>query len=117
MLVGIAYGAGAGTIRRDTDVLKAMSKSMETMGSYLVLVFFAAQFVAVFNWTNLGLIVAVEGAAVLMALGLGTVVALMLPYSATFAVVWTVFLVAWALLGIPVGPGAPLLLDSPLHVQ
>ncbi|MCK7510085.1 MAG: AbgT family transporter [Desulfobacterales bacterium] len=34
-----------------------------------MLVFFAAQFVAFFNWTNLGLIVAVEGAAVLKALG------------------------------------------------
>jgi len=49
--------------------------------------------------------------------GLGTVVALMLPYSVTFFVAWTLFLVAWALLGIPVGPGAPLLMDSPLHVQ
>lgn len=175
---------------------------METMGSYLVLVFFAAQFVALFNWTNLGLIVAVEGAALLKALGLGTVplmvsfvalsaainlamgsasakwailapvfvpmfmllgytpeftqaayrvgdsvtnvispmmsyfaliiafvqkcdakaglgtvVALMLPYSVTFFVGWTIFLIAWALLGIPVGPGAPLLMDSPAHVQ
>jgi len=99
-------------------------------------VFFAAQFVAVFNWTDLGLIVAVEGAAALKAIGLGavplivafvqkydpkaglgTVAALMLPWSATFFVAWTAFLVAWALLGIPVGPGAPLLMDSPLHVQ
>jgi hypothetical protein len=69
----VAYGVGAGTVRRDTDVLESMSTSMEAMGSYLVLVFFAAQFVAVFNWTNLGLIVAVEGAAVLEALELGTV--------------------------------------------
>ncbi|MBL8244165.1 MAG: AbgT family transporter, partial [Rhodanobacteraceae bacterium] len=57
-LVGIAYGVGAGTIRSDVDVIKGMSKSMETLGSYLVLVFFAAQFVALFNWTNLGLIFA-----------------------------------------------------------
>jgi aminobenzoyl-glutamate transport protein len=41
----------------------------------------------------------------------------MLPYSAVFFVTWTLFLVVWALLGIPVGPGAPLLMDSPLHVQ
>jgi aminobenzoyl-glutamate transport protein len=40
---------------------------METMGAYLVLVFFAAQFVAYFNWTNLGLIFAVEGAQLLKA--------------------------------------------------
>ena len=69
-LVGIAYGVGAGTIRSDVDVIKGMSKSMETLGSYLVLVFFAAQFVALFNWTNLGLIFAVEGAELLKALGL-----------------------------------------------
>ena len=49
--------------------------------------------------------------------GLGTVVALMLPYSVAFFVSWTAFLVIWALAGIPVGPGAPLLMDSPLHVQ
>ncbi|MBD8526401.1 AbgT family transporter [Pseudomarimonas arenosa] len=69
-LVGIAYGVGAGTIKSDVDVIKGMSKSMETLGSYLVLVFFAAQFVALFNWTNLGLIFAVEGAEMLKALGL-----------------------------------------------
>ena len=58
-------------MRRDADVIKGMSKAMETLGSYLVLVFFAAQFVAFFNWTNLGLIAAVEGAEALRATGLG----------------------------------------------
>lgn len=69
-VIGIAYGVGAGTIKSDTDVVNGMSKSMQTLGSYLVLVFFAAQFVALFNWTNLGLIFAVEGAELLKALGL-----------------------------------------------
>lgn len=41
-------------MKADTDVIKGMSRAMETMGGYLV-VFFAAQFVAFFNWTNLGL--------------------------------------------------------------
>jgi aminobenzoyl-glutamate transport protein len=72
-LMGIAYGRGAGTLRSDADVMRAMGKSMETMGQYLVLVFFAAQFVAWFNWTNLGLIVAVEGAQFLKASGLGPI--------------------------------------------
>jgi hypothetical protein len=48
-----------------------MSKSMAALGSYLVLVFFAAQFVAAFNWTNLGLILAVKGADLLRQLALG----------------------------------------------
>ena len=72
-LLGLAYGIGARTIAGDSDVVKAMSKAMETLGGYLVLVFFAAQFVAFFNWTNLGLIVAIEGAELLRATGLGTV--------------------------------------------
>lgn len=71
LMVGAAYGIAAGTVRSDSDIVKGMSKALETLGSYLVLVFFAAQFVAYFNWTNLGLIVAVEGAGGLKAAGLG----------------------------------------------
>jgi aminobenzoyl-glutamate transport protein len=71
--LGLAYGLGARTVKSDSDVIRAMAKAMETLGAYLVLVFFAAQFVAFFNWTNLGLIVAVEGAALLQASGLGTI--------------------------------------------
>jgi aminobenzoyl-glutamate transport protein len=197
-LVGLAYGLGAGTIRSDADVMKAMARSMETLGSYLVLVFFAAQFVAFFGWTNLGLFLAIKGAALLGALGLGTiplviavvilsgsinmlmgsasakwaimapvfvpmlmllgyspeltqaayrigdsvtnvispmmsyfalivafiqryepkagigtVVATMLPYSVTFAICWTVILVAWILLGWPLGPGGQLYVSAP----
>ena len=194
-LVGLAYGLAAGTIRSDGDVVKAMGKAMETLGVYLVLVFFAAQFVAFFNWTNLGLIIAVKGAEALKAAGLGTIplivsfvlvsafinlfmgsasakwaimapvfvpmfmllgytpeftqaayrigdsttniispmmsyfaliiaflqryqpsaglgtlVATMLPYSMTFLFGWTLLLVIWTLLGLPVGPGAGLYL-------
>ncbi|KAA0250132.1 AbgT family transporter [Acidobacteria bacterium ACD] len=70
-LMGLAYGVVSGSIRKDLDVVKGMNASMETMGSYLVLCFFAAQFVALFSWSNLGLIVAVEGATALEAVGLG----------------------------------------------
>lgn len=73
VLLGIAYGIGSGTFRNDADVMKAMGKALERLGLYLVLVFFAAQFVAYFNWTNLGLILAVRGAEVLKASGLGDV--------------------------------------------
>lgn len=71
--MGIAYGVGARTIKNDSDVMKSMGKSMETLGIYIVLVFFAAQFVAYFKWTNLGLIFAIEGASVLESSGLGTI--------------------------------------------
>jgi len=192
-VMGIAYGRGARSLKSDSDVIEGMGKSMETLGVYIVLCFFAAQFVAYFKWTNLGLIFAVRGAEGLQAAGLGdvplmisfvllsalinlvmgsasakwaimapvfipmfmllgyspelvqatyrvgdsvtnvisplmsyfplivafmkryekdagigTVVATMLPYSVVFFMVWTVLLVVWFALGIPVGPGAPL---------
>jgi aminobenzoyl-glutamate transport protein len=68
--LGVAYGAGAGTVKSDRDVIKGMGQQLSTLGGYMVLVFFAAQFVAFFNWTNLGLILAVEGAEFLKAAGL-----------------------------------------------
>lgn len=192
-LTGIAYGIGAGTFKNDGDVMRGMGKAMETLGLYLVLVFFAAQFVAFFNWTNLGLIVAVKGAEVLESAnlgaiplmiafivisaiinlfmgsasakwalmapvfipmfmilgytpeftqtayrigdsvtniispmmtyfalivafverydpkaGIGTVIATMLPYTVVFFIAWTLLLVVWMILGLPVGPGAQL---------
>jgi aminobenzoyl-glutamate transport protein len=190
--LGVAYGIGAGTVTSDRDIIKGMSQQMSTLGGYLVLVFFAAQFVAFFNWTNLGLIFAVEGAEVLKAAGLhqvplflsfillsafinlvmgsasakwalmapvfvpmfmllgyppevtqtayrvgdsvtnvispmmsyfaliiafvqryvpkagiGTLVSLMLPYSVTFLIGWSLLFALWLFAGWPVGPGAP----------
>jgi aminobenzoyl-glutamate transport protein len=190
--LGAAYGVGAGTVKSDRDVIRGMSQQMSTLGGYMVLVFFAAQFVAFFNWTNLGLIMAVEGAQFLQTAGLhqvplmlafillsaiinlvmgsasakwalmapvfvpmfmllgyppevtqvayrvgdsvtnvispmmsyfaliiafvqryiakagiGTLVSLMLPYSLSFLVGWSLLFIAWLLLGWPVGPGAP----------
>ncbi len=39
--------------------------------------------------------------------GIGTVIALMMPYALIVAVGWTLFFVAWYALGIPLGPGWP----------
>ena len=39
--------------------------------------------------------------------GIGTVVSLMLPYVIILSVGWTLLFVVWYLLGIPLGPGAP----------
>ncbi|MBT3393259.1 MAG: AbgT family transporter [Elusimicrobiaceae bacterium] len=71
--IGIAYGLGAGTIKNDKDVIKGMSKGISTLSGYIVLVFFAAQFVAFFKWSNIGLIIAVNGATFLSALNLPTI--------------------------------------------
>jgi aminobenzoyl-glutamate transport protein len=39
--------------------------------------------------------------------GIGTVVSLMLPYVVILSIFWILFFVAWYLIGIPLGPGAP----------
>ncbi len=61
----IVYGRVTGSVRNDRDVIDGMGRSMSSLGPYLVLVFFAAQFVSFFNWTNLGTITAVVGADLL----------------------------------------------------
>lgn len=70
LLSGWAYGAAAGVISDHRDLVKMMSASMEDMAYYLVLAFAAAHFVAMFAWSNLGLILAVNGADFLGGLGL-----------------------------------------------
>lgn len=199
LLPGLAYGFVAGTLKNDHDAITGMTRTMQTMGSFLVLSFFAAQFIAYFNWTNLGIICAVKGAGAIQHLGLenqpvplmlalvlfaaginllissasakwallapvfvpmfmllgyspelvqgayrvgdsvtniitplmsyfpliltfvqkyepkagiGTLVATMLPYSVVFLALWMLLLMGWILLGLPMGPGAPLLLPA-----
>jgi aminobenzoyl-glutamate transport protein len=188
LLPGVVYGVVSGTVRSTSDIVAGMSKAMSGMGYYIVMAFFAAQFIAAFGNSNLGALLALEGAALLKALavpsgvtivgillltafinlfvgsasakwallapifvpmlmslgispdltqaayrigdsstniitplmpyfplvvvfcqryvkstGIGTVVAMMLPYSMTFLVVWTVFLLGYWALGIPLG--------------
>ena len=70
LATGFAYGKIVGTMRNDRDVIDGMSSAIATLGMYVVLVFFAAQFVAFFGWTNLGAITAVTGANFLQGIGL-----------------------------------------------
>ncbi len=192
---GIVHGFVSGRFKSHRDVIKGMSKSMETMGYYLVLVFFAALFIASFYDSNIGKWLAVNGAdflkrsdappiviiigiiflAALVNLligsasakwamlapifvpmlmmtgppgisaeltqaayrvgdsttniitpmmpyfplvvvfcqkyvkqtGIGTVAAMMLPYSIIFLICWTIYLVIYWQLDIPLGPSAP----------
>ncbi|MGB5335361.1 MAG: AbgT family transporter [Woeseiaceae bacterium] len=69
LLMGVVYGRAVGTIRNDRDVINAMAHAMSTLGLYIALVFFAAQFVKFFGWTNLGSITAVAGATFLQNVG------------------------------------------------
>lgn len=66
---GMIYGIIVGTIKSDKDVIKHMTHSMKGLGGYIVLVFFAAQFIYWFNYSNLGLVVAIDGAEFLKNIG------------------------------------------------
>jgi aminobenzoyl-glutamate transport protein len=197
LVPGIAYGLVTKSLRSDSDMIAFMGKAMSGLGVYIVIVFFAAQFVAYFSWTNLGLITAVKGAELLKSVGftgiplilgfvvvaalmnlfmgsasakwavmapifvpmfmligftpeltqaayrvgdsvtnvitpmmsyfaliiafaqrynrdagIGTIIATMLPYSIAFLAGWSLFLIAWLVLELPVGPGAGLYLQQ-----
>ncbi len=70
LVPSVVYGKITGSINKGDDVVEGMAKAMSTLGLYIVLVFFAAQFVAFFKWTNLGSILAVTGADFLKDIGL-----------------------------------------------
>jgi aminobenzoyl-glutamate transport protein len=70
---GLAYGFTTGEFKNDADVMKGMASSMKSLATYIVLVFFAAQFVAYFKWSNLGIILAVKGANLLMSSDIGLI--------------------------------------------
>lgn len=70
LVPGLVYGVIVKTIKNDKDMMKHIIKSMSTMATYIVLVFFAAQFVYFFRYSNLGLIFAIQGAEFLKNIGL-----------------------------------------------
>ena len=109
---GLAYGIAVKSIRNDKDLMKHIIKSMSTMATYIVLVFFAAQFVYFFKYSNLGLILAIEGAEFLKSIeltGISLIVAFVLlsafinmfmgSASAKWAIMAPVFVPMFMLLG------------------
>ncbi|OAV51173.1 aminobenzoyl-glutamate transporter [Enteractinococcus helveticum] len=192
---GLVYGLIAKTIRSTSDMATMMVQSMASMGSFIVIVFFAAQLLAYFDWSNLGTIFAIIGAELLQGqsgvvlligiiligavlnlflgsasakwailapilvpmmmllgyhpgftqmlyrigdsisnpitpmlpyfalvlvlaqkyvkdMGMGTLLAALLPYSVFMGIGWILFMIGWYLLGWPVGPGAPIYLEG-----
>lgn len=69
LIPGYAYGKTVGKIENSNDLIKGMTDAMKSMGSYLVLAFFASQFVNYFGHTNLGTIISVKGAQFLKSIG------------------------------------------------
>lgn len=72
-LTGLFYGWGAKTFRTQTDITNAMQEALATMAPYLVMVFFAAQFIALFSISNMGLIMAVHGSDFLKSMNLSAI--------------------------------------------
>lgn len=70
LLPGVVYGILSGSVKSSRDMIAGMSKAMTGMGYYLVIMFFIAQFIYAFNQSNLGVLLAVNGAAGLKAMGL-----------------------------------------------
>ncbi|MEG2437752.1 MAG: AbgT family transporter, partial [Cetobacterium sp.] len=68
------YGRLSGQFKSTKDVCNEMGKAMSSMGGYIALAFIMAQFVNYFSFTNLGTILAVNGANFLESLGLGSIV-------------------------------------------
>ncbi|WP_205481051.1 AbgT family transporter [Sphingomonas arenae] len=70
VLSGIAFGSATGSIASYKNVTAMMQEGIRALAPYIVFVFFAAHFVAMFNWSRLGPILAIDGAKVLQTVGL-----------------------------------------------
>jgi aminobenzoyl-glutamate transport protein len=198
---GTAYGFATGVLHGSKDVIAMMQEGVRMLAPYLVFVFFAAHFVAMFNWSRLGPIFAIDGALALQqmavpapvllagvqfvssfldlfigsaaakwsamapivvpkfmllgispemttaayrmgdsytnimtplmsyfplilafarrydtSLGVGSLLALMLPYALSFMVAGLVMTVGWVALDLPLGPGAQVFYTPPVEV-
>lgn len=74
LLPGVVYGFMAGTFKSSKDMIDAMTKAMNGMSYYIVMAFFCALFIDAFGKSNLGALLAIEGAQVLKSLALPSMV-------------------------------------------
>jgi len=71
LATGAAYGKGAGTMKSATDIIKAIEKSLSGLGSLIFLFLIISQFVAYFNYSNMGTLMAKSMADVLKGANIG----------------------------------------------
>lgn len=115
LAAGWAYGKATGTVKGHRDAVKMMAGAMGDLSYYLVLAFAAAHFVAMFNWSNLGLIFAVQGADAIKASGLPmpALLALIVLFAAAINLLIGSASAKWALLAPVLVPMMMLLGVSP----
>jgi aminobenzoyl-glutamate transport protein len=65
LVTGAAYGYGAKTYSNLTDIIKAMEKALSSLGGLVLLFLVLSQFIAYFNYTNMGTILALSMSGVL----------------------------------------------------
>ncbi|MDE1241499.1 AbgT family transporter [Vibrio aestuarianus] len=70
IIPGVVYGRIVGTFKASNDIIKSMSATMASMGSFMVMAFFIAQFLVAFSQSNLGTLLALSGAQFLQAMNL-----------------------------------------------
>lgn len=71
LVTGWGYGLGAGTLRTLTDVIKAIEKSISSLGATIFLFFVLSQFVAYFTYTNIGTVMALSLSEILSSANIG----------------------------------------------
>ena len=71
LVTGVAYGIGARTIKSSVDVIKAMEKAVAGLGSLIFLLFIISQFIALFTYSNMATLAAVNVGDALEHAGLG----------------------------------------------
>ena len=115
LATGWAYGSGSGSVKDHRDIVRMMGEAMADLGYYLVLAFAAAHFVAMFNWSNLGLIFAIGGASALEAsnLPLSVLLALIILFTGFINLFVGSASAKWALLGPVIVPMLMLIGISP----
>ena len=106
LVPGVVFGYVSGSVQSHRDVIQGMSKAMSGMGYYIVMAFFCAQFIYAFGQSNLGALVAIEGASGLRALGLPTGVTLVgiVLLSGLVNLLIGSASAKWALIGAIMGP-------------
>ncbi len=70
LIPGVVYGYASGKYKSSKDMIDNMTKSMESMGYYVVMAFFCALFIDAFAKSNIGLLIAIKGANFLEAMAL-----------------------------------------------
>lgn len=76
-LCGVGFGICTGRYSNRDQIIKDMEDTLAGMATYLVLMFFAAQFVNYFAWSNIGMILAIKGSNALQAMAVPGVILLL----------------------------------------